>query len=63
GSNENTNGLIRDFYPKGTDFNTLSDAELAETERLLNIRPRATLGFHSPHAKMTELITGVALAP
>ena len=63
GSNENTNGLIRDFYPKGTDFNTLSDAELAETERLLNIRPRATLGFHSPHAKMTELIDGVALAP
>ncbi|MEH6820164.1 MAG: IS30 family transposase [Dietzia psychralcaliphila] len=62
GSNENTNGLIRDFYPKGTDFNTLSDDELAETERLLNIRPRATLGFHSPHAKMTELIDGVALA-
>lgn len=62
GSNENTNGLIRDFYPKGTDFNTLSDAEIAETERLLNIRPRETLGFHSPHAKMTELIDGVALA-
>nr|WP_216695469.1 IS30 family transposase [Dietzia psychralcaliphila] len=63
GSNENTNGLIRDFYPKGTDFNTLSEAEIAETERLLNIRPRAIHDFHSPHAKMTELITGVALAP
>lgn len=62
GSNENTNGLIRDFYPKGTDFNTISDDELAETERLLNIRPRAIHGFHSPHAKMTELIAGVALA-
>ena len=61
GSNENTNGLIRDFHPKGTDFNTISDAELTETERLLNIRPRATLGSYSPHAKMTELIDGVAL--
>ena len=63
GSNENTNGLIRDFYPKGTDFNTLSDDELAETEHLLNIRPRALHGFLSPHVKMNELINGVALTP
>ncbi|WP_442966621.1 IS30 family transposase [Rathayibacter sp. VKM Ac-2803] len=61
GTNENTNGLIRDFYPKGFNFNTITDADLAETQRLLNIRPRQTLGFRSPTAKMRELIA-VALA-
>lgn len=61
GSNENLNGLIRDFYPKGTNFNTVTDTELADTQRLLNIRPRQTLGFRSPHAKLNELINGVAL--
>lgn len=61
GSNENTNGLIRDFYPKGTNFNAVSDAALAETQRLLNIRPRKTLEFKSPHVMLTELINGVAL--
>ncbi|WP_342632863.1 IS30 family transposase [Microbacterium testaceum] len=61
GSNENTNGLIRDFYPKGTNFNTITDDDLAETQRLLNIRPRQTLDFRSPHVMLTELINGVAL--
>ncbi|MWV51319.1 IS30 family transposase, partial [Rathayibacter sp. VKM Ac-2803] len=59
--NENTNGLIRDFYPKGFNFNTITDDDLAETQRLLNIRPRQTLEFRSPTAKMRELIA-VALA-
>jgi IS30 family transposase len=62
-TNENTNGLIRDFYPKGTNFNTITDADLAETQRLLNTRPRAVLGFYTPHEKLTERITGVALTP
>jgi IS30 family transposase len=61
GSNENTNGLIRDFYPKGTNFNNVTDDDLAETQRLLNIRPRQTLDFRSPHAKLNQLINGVAL--
>jgi len=61
GTNENTNGLIRDFYPKGTNFNTITDEELAETQRLLNIRPRQTLDFRSPHVMMKELLNGVAL--
>jgi IS30 family transposase len=61
GSNENLNGLIRDFYPKGTDFNTITDDDLAETQRLLNIRPRQTLDFRSPHAMLNRLINGVAL--
>ena len=42
GLNENTNGLIRDFFPKGTDFSTIANAEVAKVERLLNGRPRKT---------------------
>jgi IS30 family transposase len=49
GLNENTNGLIRDFFPKGTDFSTIANAEVAKVERLLNARPRKSLGFRSPH--------------
>jgi IS30 family transposase len=63
GTNENTNGLIRDFYPKGTNFNQITDADLAETQRLLNIRPRQTLGYRKPHDMLTELMAGVALTP
>ena len=48
GLNENTNGLIRDFFPKGTDFSTITSAEIAKVERLLNSRPRKCLGFRSP---------------
>jgi len=62
GTNENTNGLIRDFYPKGTNFNDISDEDLAETQRLLNMRPRETLKWRSPSAMMNELISSVALA-
>ena len=40
GLSENTNGLIRDFFPKGTDFSTISNAEVSKVERLLNARPR-----------------------
>nr|WP_201291531.1 IS30 family transposase [Arthrobacter zhaoguopingii] len=61
GTNENTNGLIRDFYPKGTDFNKITDAELADVQTLLNIRPRQTLHWRKPYDKLNELITGVAL--
>ena len=61
GTNENTNGLIRDFYPKGTNFNTITDEQLTETQRLLNIRPRRILGYRKPADMMNELINGVAL--
>jgi IS30 family transposase len=57
GTNENTNGLIREFFPKGTDFTTITDERVAEVERLLNTRPRATLGFHTPAAKLNQLLT------
>jgi transposase, IS30 family len=48
GTNENTNGLIREFFPKGTDFNKISEAELKAVEQLLNQRPRKVLGFATP---------------
>jgi transposase, IS30 family len=48
GLNENTNGLIRDFFPKGTDFSTVTQAEVARVERLLNTRPRKILGYRTP---------------
>ncbi|MBM3533909.1 MAG: IS30 family transposase, partial [Alphaproteobacteria bacterium] len=55
GLNENTNGLIRDFFPKGTDFSTISNAEVAMVERLLNTRPRKSLGFRSPQEVFDSL--------
>ncbi len=48
GSNENTNGLIRDFYPKGTDFNLVTREELKHVQELLNTRPRKVLEFDTP---------------
>jgi transposase, IS30 family len=56
GSNENTNGLLRQFMPKGTNLKPFGPAELAEIERKLNGRPRETLGWRKPCEKMTELI-------
>lgn len=48
GTNENTNGLIRDYFPKKTDFTKISDQEIQEVEDLLNTRPRKRLGFKTP---------------
>ncbi|KOY14781.1 hypothetical protein AMS66_19840 [Paenibacillus xylanivorans] len=56
GSNENANGLLREFFPKGHDFATVTDAELAEAIRLINHRPRKCLDWRSAHeAFMDEL--------
>lgn len=49
GANENVNGLIRQYLPKGTDFNNISHAEVAAVMARLNSRPRATRGFKSPN--------------
>ncbi|PAV08375.1 IS30 family transposase, partial [Arsenophonus sp. ENCA] len=43
------NGLIRRFYPKGTDFNSVTDNEIAELEHILNTRGRKSLGYFSPN--------------
>jgi len=60
GANENLNGLIRRFYPKGTDFRKLTDKEITYIEYLLNSRPRKRLGWKTPYEVFYEL-TGVAL--
>lgn len=48
GTNENTNGLLRQFYPKGSDFRDISHHDVRQTEELLNDRPRACLGYRTP---------------
>ena len=48
GTNENTNGLIRQFFPKGTDFRIVSDQEIQRVQDLLNERPRQILDFKTP---------------
>ena len=60
GSNENTNRLLRQFLPRSTDLNHYSRADLTQIARLLNDRPRKTLGFMKPSEKLAAL---VALTP
>jgi len=57
GTNENTNGLIRQYFPKGTDFRKIPINAIREAERRLNGRPRKILGFYTPSEKFYELIT------
>lgn len=47
GSNENTNGLLRQYFPKGTDISVYSQTKLNAVARQLNERPRKTLGFET----------------
>jgi IS30 family transposase len=60
GSNENCNGLLRRFFPKGTDWGTISDEEIAQAEYLINSRPRKRLGGLTPYEFFYQE-TGVAL--
>ncbi len=56
GTNENTNGLIRWYFPKGTDFATIPDIEIEAVERALNNRPRKRLGWKTPLEAFNESV-------
>ncbi len=56
GTNENTNGLLRQFFPKGTRFHQLSRREIKRVQVLFNDRPRKVLNWHSPAHAFTQLL-------
>lgn len=61
-TNENTNGLIRQYFPKGTNFADVTDERVQQVATLLNTRPRMTLNWLTPHEKLNQTI-GVTLTP
>lgn len=55
-TNEHTNGLLRDYFPKGTDLSVHSAADIAGVQAELNARPRRILGWDSPADRMATLL-------
>lgn len=60
GLNENTNGLLRQYWPKSTDFKTVTSREVSEVVAQLNQRPRKTLGFKTPEVLMQNHMAALA---
>lgn len=60
GSNENTNGLLRQYFPTGTNLATYSQRQLNAIARRLNTRPRKTLGYHTPAARLATIVAATA---
>jgi len=56
GSNENTNGLLRQYFPKGTDISNYSQAQLNAVARKLNNRPRKTLNYETPAERFSQTV-------
>src|SRR5437773_4125429 len=56
GSNENTNGLLRQYFPRGTDLSGYSQAHLNRIALRLNQRPRKTLGFETPADRLRAVL-------
>ena len=61
GLNEHTNGLVRQYFPKGTDFTIFTEEQVDEVARKLNSRPRKILNFETP-AEVFLRMTGLDLA-
>ncbi len=55
GANENTNGLIRQYFPKGTDFGDITEEQVMHVQNILNSRPRKRLGYMTPKEKFKQL--------
>jgi IS30 family transposase len=62
GCNENTNGLIRQYLPKGTNFKNITDDDLAIIVKKLNHRPRKSLSYQTPHEVIQQAIRGAVAA-
>jgi len=62
GTNENTNGLIRQYFPKGTDFHKVSRYKVKKVQNQLNGRPRKTLNYHTPYEIFNQLINSNVVA-
>lgn len=60
GTNENTNGLLRQYFPKGTDLSRLSEQEVKAVARTLNNRPRKTLGWRTPAEVLNDHLNSAA---
>lgn len=56
GTSENTTGLIRHFFPKGTDFLTVSRRDITRVQHLLNSRPRKVLEWRTPYEAFHEVL-------